>query len=378
MLPGLGQEGGGPAFGGQVQGAERFGEAFDAAFGSGGGLADVGTVRGDAHEQVGPGARAQLPLPGGQVVDGLGGEVVGQGGDVEAVVVAVGLGLGEHFGQVGTGEEVVGAVHPQHVAGEGGAVGVLPGLDPADQLGAVVGQVGAVGVAVEQVLGPHPRAVGGVPPEGVAVHRGGHAPPHHGVFESQEAEQLGHLGDMAEHVGQVAHGHGTPEVGRALEAHGEVADEGLARHEELVGQRVPGAHRQAPGGGQGPQAVFGLGAYGQVVVDRGHLAVELEVGEGGVCLQQVEQAVDEIDELEPEALERLVPLTVPVGVGDDGDSAGHASPRRFRSGDGRCSGAVVGGYLGGGWSGSVEAGAHHPSTTLGPCASLWAPTRPPH
>ena len=43
--------------------------------------------------------------------------------------------------------------------------------------------------------------------------------------------------------------------------------------------------------------------------------------EGAVALQQVEQLVDQPDQLEPEGLEGLVPLTVPVGVGDDRDPA---------------------------------------------------------
>src|SRR3546814_9836829 len=52
------------------------------------------------------------------------------------------------------------------------------------------------------------RSVGRLPPEAAAVDRGGDAAPHHGVGEPEPGEDLGHLGDVAEHVRQVADGHG--------------------------------------------------------------------------------------------------------------------------------------------------------------------------
>ncbi len=45
-----------------------------------------------------------------------------------------------------------------------------------------------------------------------------------------------------------------------------------------------------------------------------------------VLLHQVEQLVDQAHQLEPEGLERVVPLPVPVGVGDHGDPPGRRAP----------------------------------------------------
>ena len=75
----------------------------------------------------------------------------------------------------------------------------------------VVGECGTVAVAGGEVLGPHGGAVGCLPEEPGLGDRRGHAPPDHGVGEPGQPEDLGHLCDVAEHVGQVADGHGAAE-----------------------------------------------------------------------------------------------------------------------------------------------------------------------
>src|SRR6185295_16313546 len=65
------------------------------------------------------------------------------------------------------------------------------------------------------------------------------------------------------------------------------------------------------------------GAQLEVVVDRGHLSVEQEPLARGAALEPRHQLVDQVHELEPEHLERRVPLTIPVRVGDDVDRTGH-------------------------------------------------------
>ena len=55
-----------------------------------------------------------------------------------------------------------------------------------------------------------------------------------------------------------------------------------------------GPHRQPPGAGQGPDPLLVLGPDLEVVVDHRHLAVEEEAGVGGVALEQVEQAVEQV------------------------------------------------------------------------------------
>ena len=65
----------------------------------------------------------------------------------------------------------------------------------------------------------------------------------------------------------------------------------------------------------------------EVVVDDRHLAVQEEVAVRAVLLHQVEEAVDEPDQLQAEGLVRLVPLPVPVGVGDHRHPAGRPGRR---------------------------------------------------
>ena len=73
-----------------------------------------------------------------------------------------------------------------------------------DELRRVVGEVAAVRVRAVEVLGPHRGAVGRAPPERGLGRRDGHAAPHDRVLEPGEAQDLRHLRDVAEHVGQVA------------------------------------------------------------------------------------------------------------------------------------------------------------------------------
>ncbi len=139
------------------------------------------------------------------------------------------------------------------------------------------------------------------------------------MLETGEAQDLGHLRDVAEHVGEVADAHGrvATEAGGAGQAPLQIADDGLARDHELVHQDHPRPHLEPARRGEGGEARRRIGAHLQVVVDHRGLAVEEEPGEGRVALEQVEQVVDEVDQLHPVGLERCVPLAVPVGVGND-------------------------------------------------------------
>jgi hypothetical protein len=216
---------------------------------------------------------------------------------------------------------VVGAVHPQHRSGDQVAPQLGERRDrPHERLG-VVRQRRAVAVALGHVLGPHRGAVECVPPEAAPVDRRRHPTPHDGVLEPEAGQDLGHLGHMTEHVGQVAHRHGPAEPVARPHAELQVAYERLAADEELVGQRVPGADGDAAAADQPAEAVLGVGAHGQVVVDDRQLPVEEEPGIGGVGLHAGEEVVEQVDQPQAERLERRVPLPVPVGVRDDVDPA---------------------------------------------------------
>jgi hypothetical protein len=285
------------------------------------GLLHVDAVGGDPHQQVGAGPRAQLARPARQPLGGCLLEVRGQRGDLEPVILAQCVGLGHHLAEARLGREVVRAVHEQQRPDEEVTeLLVQVGHPPQQGLG-VLGQRRPVGVAHRQVLGPDHRAVGRGPPEPGGGHVRRHAAPHDGVAEPGLGEQLGHLGDVAEHVGQVAHLHGAAETGRRGQAQFEIAHDGLAGHQELVAQHVPRAHREPAGGHQRPQAVLGLRSHLEVVVDDRHLAVEEEVGVGGVRFEEGHQRIERVHQAVAEDLIGLVPLTVPVGVRYHGDTA---------------------------------------------------------
>ena len=201
-------------------------------------------------------------------------------------------------------------------------------LDLLDQVGGaaderlgVVGQRRPVPVADGEVLGPHGRPVGRLPDEGVLGDGRGHAAPDDSMGEPRLAEDLRHLRDVAEHVGEIADVHDTPEGGAPDDAHLQVPEDRLTRGQELVHEDVPGPHADPPGRGQGPQPRFGLRPHFEVVVDHRHLAVQHEVGIAGVGLEEREQCVEHVHQIEPKLLVGLVPLAVPVRVRDDGDAA---------------------------------------------------------
>ena len=130
---------------------------------------------------------------------------------------------------------------------------------------------------------------------------------------------------MAEHVRQVAHTHRPAQRLRPGPPELEVPDDGLARDEELVHQDLPRPDRETVLGDQPPDQGFGLGPDLEVVVDRGGLAVEREAPPL-VGRHPLEQLVDQLDEAQPEHLERLVPLPVPMGVRDQVDDRGLGHP----------------------------------------------------
>ncbi len=104
------------------------------------------------------------------------------------------------------------------------------------------------------------------------------------------AQELRHLRDVAEHVGQVADRHRAAELGGPGHAELQVAHDRLARDHELVHQDHPRPDREPPARGQAPQRLGRLGPHLEVVVEDGGLAVEQEPRVGEVPLEQREQS----------------------------------------------------------------------------------------
>ncbi len=164
---------------------------------------DVDPVRRDAHQDVGPGAGAQLAGPGDEVCGRLIGEVLGERGHDEAVVVLHRVRFGNDPAEPGLRRLVVRAVHEQHPAALEARVAQLElvAVGARDELLRVVRQVTSVGVRPVEVLGANTRAVRRLPPERGLRDGRGNAAPDDGVVQPGLAQQLRHLSDVTEHVG---------------------------------------------------------------------------------------------------------------------------------------------------------------------------------
>jgi hypothetical protein len=214
---------------------------------------------------------------------------------------------------------VVGPVHREHrVVAEERTHRVGERLDRAREAVRHGEEVRGVAVPVGQILGANGRPVRPAPGEDVTVDRAGNAPPDDGGVEPERAQDLRHLRDVAEHVGQVADAHRPAELVGAREPELEVAPDRLAGDEELVHQHLPRPDREPLRLDERAQPLLVLRPDLEVVVDRLELAVERE-HEPVVRLHQLEHLVDQPNELQAKALEGQVPLAVPVRVGDQVD-----------------------------------------------------------
>ena len=142
---------------------------------------------------------------------GRAGQVIGQGRHLEHELVLQIVGFGHHPPEPGLRLLVVGPVHEQQpVEQEAPDLLDVVGHPPHQFLG-VVRDGGPVPVTDGQVLGPDRRAVGRLPPEAGLLDDRRDTPPDDGVPEAGLLQDLRHLGDVPEHVGQVA------DVGRPAE-----------------------------------------------------------------------------------------------------------------------------------------------------------------
>src|SRR5690606_29909614 len=120
--------------------------------------------------------------------------------------------------------------------------------------------------------------------------------------------------------------HGLAETATHLDSYLEIADERFRTHEEFVGENVPGTYEEPTTLNETAQVGLPLGPDRQVVLQHNRLSVEHKVFVAWGMIQQRQNLVDQVNELESKLLKSLVPLTVPVGVGD------HKNRRRCRPG----------------------------------------------
>ncbi len=186
---------------------------------------------------------------------------------------------------------MVGSVHEQQGAVDAPAQLGLVAPGALYQSRSVGREVPAVRVRAVEVLGPDDGTVGPSPPERRAFDRGGNTPPDHCVLETGKPEELGHLADVAEHVGQVPDRHRAAERVCAAEAVLEIPNDRLSGDHELVHEHRPRADRESPPRDECADPLLGLRADGQVVVDDHGLTVEEEVGVRLFLLEDGEQRV---------------------------------------------------------------------------------------
>jgi len=194
-----------------------------------------------------------------------------------------------------------------------------------------------VAIAVELADGAHRGAIGRAPLEGGSQLVGPvvEAAPEDEGLDPESPQDLWQLGDVAEWVGQVADRHRLATVATGHLATGqEVANQGLAPGEELVGEDVPRAHRDPAGPDQGVEPLDALRRTDlRIVVQDDGLPVQGEGAEGGIGLHGLDDLVDRPPQAHAEDLEGQVPLAVPVGVGHHGPGeVGGTDPRRGRGG----------------------------------------------
>ena len=301
-----------------VQRGERLGIPLEPSLGPRSGRLDVDPRGRDVHQDVRARAGAHLTRPrrGGS---GAVAERSAERRELDPHVIVLRVRALDHVDELRERRLVVRAVHREHrVVAEERTHRLDQLVDGVTELVGRDQEVRGVAVAGRKVLGAHRRAVDAAPLEHVVFHRGRDSAPHDGVVEPVRAQDLRHLGDVPEHVRQVADAHLAAELARTREALLEVPPDRLAGDEELVHQHLPRPDRQPTLLDERAQPLLVLGPDLEVVVDGLQLAVERE-DEPLVRLHQLEHVVDQPHELQAEALERQVPLAVPVRVGDQVD-----------------------------------------------------------
>ncbi len=242
---------------------------------------------------------------------------VGEVGVVEQLV-----GGAQDVSEIFLGVKVVEAVGNEDVAGGGQGLERPPqAAEEVAQPLRLGGQVSGDAVAEGQVQHQDLGAVRG-PPQELALGRlAAHTAPEDDGVDAEAAQDSRQMGDVSEGVRGVADHHHRAELCRRADADLEVAHRGLAADKKLVGEHVVGADEQAAGLNQPLDVGAAVRAHLQVVVQDDGLPVQDEVPVLGVPVQQVEELVQHAHQAHPERLEGLVPLAVPMGMGDDDEGA---------------------------------------------------------
>ena len=177
-------------------------------------------------------------------------------------------------------------------------------------------QIRAVGIAVGQIDRQHRTAVERFPGEAIAIHVAADSAPQHRRRESEAGQNLRHLRDVSELIGQVADVERPAEAARDRHADFEIANQRFAAHQETVGEHVPRPDLDFAGANQTAQPRLGARAHLEVIVEHDRLAVEVKRWDGA-ALDQRNHAIGHRDQPRAHLLKRLIPLAIPMRVNDE-------------------------------------------------------------
>jgi hypothetical protein len=121
---------------------------------------------------------------------------------------------------------------------------------------------------------------------------------------------------MAERVGAIQYRRSRRAESREDPAPGEqIANECFAAGNQLVGKHVPRSRLETLVGEKRGESRSALGPNDEIILEDNRLSVEEETLSG--TRRIVDQLIDQRDEALSKELDRMIPLTVPMGVRND-------------------------------------------------------------
>ncbi len=177
-------------------------------------------------------------------------------------------------------------------------------------------QIGAVRIAIRQIHCQHRTAVERLPHEAIAIDVRADAAPQDCGRESEAGENLRHLRDVPELIGQVADVEWPAEAARDRHPDFEIANQRLAADEKAVGKHVPRPDLDFARANQIAQPRLGARTHLEIIVEHDRLAVEMKRG-NRAALDQRDHPIGHRDQPRAHLLKRLIPFAIPMRVNDE-------------------------------------------------------------
>lgn len=150
-------------------------------------------------------------------------------------------------------------------------------------------------------------------------------------MKPEAGENLRHLRDMPELIGQIADVERPAEAARDRHSDFEIANQRLAAHQEAVGEHVPRPDLDFAGANQIAQPRLGARAHLEVVVEHDRLSVEVKRRDCA-ALDQRNHAINHRDQPRAHLLKRLIPFAIPMRVNNEVELIHNATAQAGRRG----------------------------------------------